>query len=181
MQKQWLEHFCKYRHIFEFLGNEGKEKEEIKEYLMQELGLPEATARYQMTRALEDEDGIVKSFGWKFYLDEEKFKAVIEDLRSIYPIRLKPYPYPPKEETEARDGLIELKKKYAALQLEYDLLRYRYLDVKASYYDAKSDLAEAKGDEVGSCRYFEKMDETMGLVIDLQRRLKERGVDVDEA
>ena len=56
-----------------------------------------------------------------------------------------------------------------------------YLNVKASYYDAKSDLAEAKGDEVGSCRYFEKMDETMDLVIDLQRRLKERGVDVDEA
>jgi len=83
MQKQWLEHFCKYRHICEFLGSEGKEKEEIKEYLMQELGLPEATARYQMTRALDDEDGIVKGFGWKFYLDEEKFKAVIEDLRSI--------------------------------------------------------------------------------------------------
>ena len=62
MQKQWLEHFCKYRHICEFLGSEGKEKEEIKEYLMQELGLPEATARYQMTRAMEDEDGIVKSF-----------------------------------------------------------------------------------------------------------------------
>ena len=75
MQKQWLEHFCKYRHICEFLGNEGKEKEEIKEHLMQELGLPEATACYQMTRALEDEDGIVKCFGWKFYLDEEKFKA----------------------------------------------------------------------------------------------------------
>ena len=33
MQKRWLEHFCKYRHICEFLGNEGKEKEEIKEYL----------------------------------------------------------------------------------------------------------------------------------------------------
>ena len=48
MKKQWLEHFCKYRHICEFLGNEGREKEEIKEYLMQELGLPETTARYQM-------------------------------------------------------------------------------------------------------------------------------------
>ena len=82
MQKQWLKHFCKYRHICEFLGNEGKEKEEIKEYLMQELGLPEATARYQMMRALED--------------------------------------------------------------------------------------------EVGSCRYFEKTEKTMDLVIDLQRRLKER-------
>ena len=44
MQRKWLEHFCKYRHICEFLGNEGREKEEIKEYLMQELGLPEATA-----------------------------------------------------------------------------------------------------------------------------------------
>ena len=41
MQRKWLEHFCKYRHICEFLGNEGKEKEEIKEYLIQELGLPE--------------------------------------------------------------------------------------------------------------------------------------------
>ena len=75
------------------------------------MGLPEVTARYQMTRALEDEDGIVKSFGWKFYSDEKKYKAVIEDLRSIYPIRLKPYPYLTKEETEARDGLMELKKK----------------------------------------------------------------------
>ena len=77
---------------------------------MQELGLPEATARYQMQRALEDENGIVKSFGWTFYLDEEKFKAVIEDLRSNYPIRLKPYPYPPKEETAARGGLIWIRK-----------------------------------------------------------------------
>ena len=110
MQKRCLEHFCKYRHICEFLGNEGKEKEEIKEYLMQELGLLEATARYQMIRALEDENGVVKSFGWKFYLDEEKFKAVIEDLRSIYPIRLKPYPYPPKEETAARGRLIWIRK-----------------------------------------------------------------------
>ena len=31
MQKRWLEHFCKYRHICEFLGSEGKEEEEIKE------------------------------------------------------------------------------------------------------------------------------------------------------
>jgi len=30
MQKQWLEHFCKYRNICEFLGSEGKEKEELK-------------------------------------------------------------------------------------------------------------------------------------------------------
>lgn len=42
-------------------------------------------------------------------MDEEKFKVVIEDLRSIYPIRLKPYPYPPKEETEVRTELIEMK------------------------------------------------------------------------
>lgn len=181
MQKQWLEHFCKDRHICEFLGNEGKEKEEIKEYLMKELGLPEATARYQMTQALENEEGIVKSFGWKFYLDEEKFKAVIEDVRSIYPIRLKPYPHLSKEEMEARDGLIEMKKKYVVLQLEYELLCYRYLDVTASYYNAKSDLAEAKGDEDESCRYFEKIDETLGLVIELRQKLKERGVDVDEA
>ena len=118
MQRKRLEHFCKYRHICEFFGNEGKEKKEIKEYLMQELGLPEAIVRYQMIRALEDENGIIKSFGWKFYLDEEKFKAVIEDLRSIYPIRLKPYPYPPKEETEARDGLMEMKRKYLKQQLE---------------------------------------------------------------
>ena len=66
MQKQWLEHFCKYRHICEFLGSDGKEKEEIKEYLMQEMGFPEATARYQMTRTQDGEDGIVKSFRRKF-------------------------------------------------------------------------------------------------------------------
>ena len=28
MQKRWLEHFCKHRHICEFLGNEGKEGSE---------------------------------------------------------------------------------------------------------------------------------------------------------
>ena len=179
MQKKWLEHFCKYRHICELLGNEGKEKEEIKEYLMQELGLPEATARYQMIRALEDENGVVKSFGWKFYLDEEKFKAVIEDLRSIYPIRLKPYPYSPKEETEARDGLMEMKQKYAALELKYDLLRYHYLETQAWYYDAKSDLAEAQGNGTESCRCFEKMDALLGQAIELKQQLEEKGVKVD--
>jgi len=105
--KKISENFCNQL----FLTLSTNQKEEIKEYLMQELGLPEATARYQMIRALEEENGVVKSFGWKFYLDEEKFKSVIEDLRSIYPIRLKPYPYPPEEETQAW------------------------------YYDAKSDLA----------------------------------------
>ena len=74
--------------------------------------MAEATARYQMQWALEDADGIVKSFGWKFYLDEAKFKAVIEDLRSIYPIRLKHYPYPPKEETAARELLADSKNNF---------------------------------------------------------------------
>ena len=179
MQRKWLEDFCKYRHICEFLGNEGREKEEIKEYLMQELGLPEATARYQMQRVLEDENGIVKSFYWKFYLDEEKFKAVIEDLRSIYPIRLKPYPYPPKVESVGSVGFIEFKRKYQSLDLEYYLLLYRYLETFAWYYDAKSDLAEAQGNGTESCRYFEKMDATLGQAIELKQQLEKRGVKVD--
>ena len=29
MQKRWLEHFCKYRHICEFLGNEETEAREL--------------------------------------------------------------------------------------------------------------------------------------------------------
>ena len=62
------------------------------------------------------------------------------------------YPYPPKEETEARDGLMEMKRKYAALELKYELLRYHYLETQAWYYDAKSDLAEAQGDGTESCR-----------------------------
>ena len=41
MQKQWLEHFCKYRHICEFLGSEGKEKEEIKEQIIKDYQLKE--------------------------------------------------------------------------------------------------------------------------------------------
>ena len=132
-----------------------------------------------MIRALEDENGVVKSIGWKFYLDEEKFKAVIEDLRSIYPVRLKPYPYPPKEETAARDGLMELERKYKSLELEYDLLRYRYLETLAWYYDAKSDLAEAQGHGTESCRYFDKMDATLGQAIELKQQLEKRGVKVD--
>ena len=105
MQRKWLEHFCKYRHICEFLGNEGKEKEEIKEYLMQELGLPEATARYQMIRALEDKavsligaliSVNVPENAWEFFEHEEyvpvgdifvdngvKYKKMKRDLTKI--------------------------------------------------------------------------------------------------
>ncbi len=42
-------------------------------YLMRELGLPEATARYQMQRALEDEDGIVKNSNSSFIVIHRHF------------------------------------------------------------------------------------------------------------
>lgn len=57
---------------------------------------------------------------------------------------------------------MEMKKKHAALEVEYELLRYRYLETTALYYDAKSDLTEAKGNEDESEEYFEKIDETLG-------------------
>ena len=47
------------------------------------------------------------------------------------------------------------------------------------YYDAKSDLAEAQGDGTESCRYFDKMDATLGQAIELKQQLEERGVKVD--
>ena len=74
---------------------------------------------------------------------------------------------------------MEMKKKYAALELEYELLRYQYLETMAMYYDTKSDLAEAQGNENESDEYFEKMDETLGLAVDLKQKLEERGVEVD--
>ena len=80
---------------------------------------------------------------------------------------------------EARDGLMEMKREYAALELEYDLLRYRYLETLAWYYDAKSDLSEVQGNGAESCRYFEKMDATLGQAIALKQQLEERGVKVD--
>lgn len=74
---------------------------------------------------------------------------------------------------------MEMKKKHAALEVEYELLRYRYLETTALYYDAKSDLTEAKGNEDESEEYFEKIDETLRLAVDLKQKLEERGVEVD--
>ncbi len=180
MQKKWLEQFCKYRHIYEFLGNEGKEKKEIKEYLMLEWGLPEATARYQMLRALEDEDGIAKNIGWKFYLDEEKFKTVIEDLRSIYPIRVNPYPVPPKEEIQARVRLIEIQQDYKKLEQKCMILQYRYLSEQAKYFSVKSEQAGANGDRNVENEFFQKMDEALAEAVDLQYQLEEQGIMIED-
>ena len=73
---------------------------------------------------------------------------------------------------------MEMKRKYAALKLEYDLLCYHYLETQAWYYDAKSDLAEVQGNGTESCRYFDKMDATLGQAIKLKQQLEERGVKV---
>ena len=74
---------------------------------------------------------------------------------------------------------MEMKRKYAALDLKYELLRYHYLETQAWYYDAKSDLAEAQGNGTESCRYFDNMDELLGQAIKLKQQLEERGVKVD--
>ena len=84
MQRKWLEHFCKYRHICEFLGNEGREKEEIKEYLMQELGLPEATAGircYGLWRMrMELSKVLVGSFIWTKRSSKQLLKIYVPSI-----------------------------------------------------------------------------------------------------
>ena len=57
MLKKRLHCFSKYPHIYVFIGKGEKTKEEIKSYLMQRLGLSEATARKQIEVALAEEHG----------------------------------------------------------------------------------------------------------------------------
>ena len=90
MQRKWLEHFCEYRHICEFLGNEGKEKEEIKEYLMQELGLPEAAAYFRIgehkLRRLINENKNADYLLWngnRVQIKREKFEKFVDTLEAI--------------------------------------------------------------------------------------------------
>lgn len=84
MIKKRLHCFSKYPHIYVFIGKEEKTKGEIKKYLMQHLGLSEATARVQIEVALAEEHGIVLKENDKYRLSQRTIEYLIDYFMEFY-------------------------------------------------------------------------------------------------
>ena len=84
MIKKRLHCFSKYPHIYVFIGKGEKTKGEIKKYLMQRLGMSEATARVQIEVALAEEHGIVLKENDKYRLSQRTVEYLIDYFMEFY-------------------------------------------------------------------------------------------------
>ena len=84
MIKKRLHCFSKYPHIYVFIGKGEKTKEEIKGYLMQRLGLSEATARKQIEVALAEEHGIVLKENAKYRMSQRTIEYLVDYFLEFY-------------------------------------------------------------------------------------------------
>lgn len=84
MIKKRLHCFSKYPHIYVFIGKGEKTKEEIKSYLMQRIGLSEATARKQIEVALAEEHGIVLKENAKYRMSQRTIEYLVDYFLEFY-------------------------------------------------------------------------------------------------
>lgn len=84
MIKKRLHCFSKYPHIYVFIGKGEKTKTEIKSYLMQRLGLSEATARKQIEVALAEEHGIVLKENAKYRMSQRTIEYLVDYFLEFY-------------------------------------------------------------------------------------------------
>ena len=84
MIEKRLHCFSKYPHIYVFIGKGEKTKGEIKRYLMQRLGFPEATARVQIEVALAEEHGIVLKENDKYRMSQRTIEYLIDYFLEFY-------------------------------------------------------------------------------------------------
>lgn len=84
MIKKRLHCFSKYPHICVFIGKGEKTKKEIKTYLMQKLGMSEATARTQIEVALAEEHGIVLKENDKYRFSQRTIEYLIDYFQEFY-------------------------------------------------------------------------------------------------
>ena len=84
MIKKRLHCFSKYPHIYVYIGKGEKTKEEIKSYLMQRLGLSEATARKQIEVALAEEHGIVLKENAKYRMSQRTIEYLVDYFLEFY-------------------------------------------------------------------------------------------------
>lgn len=84
MIKKRLHCFSKYPHIYVFIGKGEKNKGEIKKYLMQRLGMSEATARVQIEVALAETHGIVLKENDKYRLSQRTIEYLIDYFMEFY-------------------------------------------------------------------------------------------------
>ncbi len=85
MVAKWFESFYKYRHIYNFIGRSEKSEEDIKAYLMNDLGISESTARYQLQGALDEEYGLATRANGKCRITMERVEGMVEYLFRFYP------------------------------------------------------------------------------------------------
>ena len=84
MIKKRLHCFSKYPHIYVLIGKGEKTKGKIKKYLMQRLGLSEATARVQIEVALAEENGIVLKENDKYRMSQRTIEYLIDYFLEFY-------------------------------------------------------------------------------------------------
>lgn len=84
MIKKRLHCFSKYPHIYVFIGKGEKTKGEIKKYLMQRLGMSEATARVQIEVALTEEHGIVLKENDKYRMSQRTIEYLVDYFLEFY-------------------------------------------------------------------------------------------------
>lgn len=84
MIKKRLHCFSKYPHIYVLIGKGEKTKGEIKKYLMQRLGLSEATARVQIEVALAEENGIVLKENDKYRMSQRTIEYLMDYFLEFY-------------------------------------------------------------------------------------------------
>ena len=84
MIKKRLHCFSKYPHIYVFIGKGEKTKGEIKKYLMQRLGMSEATARVQIEVALAEEHGIVLKENDKYRMSQRTIEYLVDYFMEFY-------------------------------------------------------------------------------------------------
>ena len=84
MIEKRLHCFSKYPHIYVFIGKGEKTKGEIKKYLMQRLGMSEATARVQIEVALAEEHGIVLKENDKYRMSQRTIEYLIDYFLEFY-------------------------------------------------------------------------------------------------
>ena len=170
MVAKWFESFYKYRHIYNFLCRGGKYEEDIKAHLMEDLGISESTARYQLQGALDEECGLVKRDNGKYQIALEKVEEMIEYLFRFYPMVMCAIPkckkdYYLKMADDYELKILQFQMQLAEMEKKYHEAEIQLLWNNISYSNSKSmqahqiDIRRLKDDIKRYKSRIEKMKE----------------------
>lgn len=143
MVAKWFESFYKYRHIYNFIGRGagGKYEEDIKAHLMNDLGISESTARYQLQGALDEECGLVKCANGKYQIVLERVEEMVECLFRFYPTVMCAIPERKRDSFVRMADDYELKILRLQIQLAEMKIKYHKAEIVTSYKSYETVLA----------------------------------------